>query len=65
MYASLLLGALALVLDSPTWWRLGIWVVLLVDLVIKLNYEERMLVRHFPEYAIYMAASKRLVPFIY
>jgi len=65
IYAALLLGALALVVDTPTWWRAAIWIVLLGDLLIKLHYEERMLADHFPDYAAYMQASKRLIPGIY
>jgi protein-S-isoprenylcysteine O-methyltransferase Ste14 len=65
MYAALLLGALALVLESPTPLRWGLLVVLLIDLVVKLHYEERILLDHFAGYAEYMAASKRLIPYIY
>jgi protein-S-isoprenylcysteine O-methyltransferase Ste14 len=65
MYAALLLGALALVLESPSPLRWGLWMVLLIDLAVKLHYEERMLLAHFAGYGTYMAASKRLIPYIY
>ena len=65
MYATLLLGALALVLNAPTPLRAAVWVVLLIDLVLKLNYEERLLVESFPSYTEYRQHSKRLVPFVY
>ena len=65
MYASILLGALALVLDTPTLARWAIYSVLAVDLLIKLNYEERLLLAAFPNYAAYQETSKRLIPFIY
>jgi protein-S-isoprenylcysteine O-methyltransferase Ste14 len=65
MYATLLLGALALVLNAPTPLRVAVWVVLLIDLVLKLTYEERLLVGSFPSYAEYRRHSKRLVPFVY
>ncbi len=65
MYASILLGALALVLDTPTLLRWLIYAVLVVDLLVKLTYEERLLLAAFPHYAGYQAASKRLIPFIY
>jgi protein-S-isoprenylcysteine O-methyltransferase Ste14 len=65
MYAALLLGTLALVLDSPSALHWSLWIVLLIDLVIKLHYEERMLRGHFEGYAAYMAASKRLIPYLY
>lgn len=65
MYAALLLGALALVLDSPSTLRWILWIVLLIDLLIKLHYEERMLQEHFGGYEAYMAISKRLIPYLY
>ena len=65
MYTALLLGTLALVLDSPSVLRWSLWIVLLIDLVIKLHYEERMLVEHFAGYSAYMAGSKRLIPYLY
>lgn len=65
MYASILLGTLALVLDTPALLRWAIWAVLLVDLVLKLNYEEALLVAHHPEYAVLQQKTKRLAPFIY
>jgi len=65
MYATLLLGSLALVLNEPTLLRAVVWVVLLIDLVLKLTYEERLLVESFPSYAEYRQHSKRLVPFVY
>ena len=65
MYATLLLGTLALVLDSPSTLRWSLWIVLLIDLLIKLRYEERMLLEHFRGYGAYMAGSKRLIPYLY
>jgi protein-S-isoprenylcysteine O-methyltransferase Ste14 len=65
MYAALLLGTLALVLDASTPVRWGLWLVLLIDLLVKLHYEERLLMEHFEGYRVYMAASKRLVPLLY
>jgi protein-S-isoprenylcysteine O-methyltransferase Ste14 len=65
MYATLLLGALALVLNAPTPFRIALWLVLLVDLVLKLTYEERLLVQSFPSYAGYQQRTKRLVPLVF
>ena len=65
MYTALLLGTLALVLDSPSTLRWSLWIVLLIDLLIKLRYEERMLLEHFGGYGAYMAGSKRLIPYLY
>lgn len=65
MYASLLLGALALVADAPSLLRWVLWIVLLADLLVKLHYEEEMLAAHFADYAAYQSSSRRLIPFVY
>jgi protein-S-isoprenylcysteine O-methyltransferase Ste14 len=65
MYAAVLLGTLALVLAQPSPLRWALWLILLADLVVKLHYEERLLLEHFAEYEAYMAASKRLIPYLY
>lgn len=65
MYATLLLGSLALVLNEPSVARGAVWMVLLVDLVLKLSYEEHLLAQSFATYEAYRRTSKRLVPFVY
>jgi protein-S-isoprenylcysteine O-methyltransferase Ste14 len=65
MYAALLLLSLALVLNAPSWWRGLVWLLLLVNLLVKLNYEESLLAKLHPEYSSYQAQSRRLVPFLY
>ena len=65
MYTAVLLGALALILADLTWLRALLWILLLVDLVVKIEYEERLLATAFGEYNAYRSATKRLIPFIY
>jgi len=65
MYAALLLTTLPLVVHTPTGLRVLVWLVLLVDLVLKLNYEEGLLREALPGYADYQRESYRLVPFLY
>lgn len=65
MYASILLGALAVVLNEAMPLRWLIYALLVVNLLVKLTYEERLLVAAFPLYADYQKTSKRLLPFIY
>ncbi|MDD5169713.1 MAG: methyltransferase [Syntrophales bacterium] len=64
MYTAVLLVSWALILDDITLPRLIIGVVLTVDLIIKMLYEESLLKRHFPQYAAYMKTTKRLIPFL-
>jgi protein-S-isoprenylcysteine O-methyltransferase Ste14 len=65
MYLALLLTTLPLIISAPSWWRWLFWLLLLADLVVKIEYEERLLVKHFSEYAVYQQQTKRLVPYLY
>ena len=65
MYLSVLVTALALVATTPTPSRIGMWGVLLVDLIWKLQHEEALLAARFPEYPDYRQRTKRLIPFVY
>lgn len=65
MYSAVLLLGLGLVMGAPSPLRWGLWLVLLADLVVKLNYEERLLGRRFSGYQAYRQRTWRIVPFLY
>lgn len=65
MYSSLLLACLGLVMGAPGPLRWLLWLALLANLVIKLNYEERLLARRFSDYPAYQRRTWRIVPLIY
>ncbi len=65
MYSSLIVITGALVADSFSWLRFDLWVVLIIVLMAKLSYEERLLTEAFSGYSEYMNRTKRLVPFIF
>jgi protein-S-isoprenylcysteine O-methyltransferase Ste14 len=65
MYTALLLGSLALVLEAPAPLRIALWLILLIDLLIKLTYEERLLMRDLAGYAEHRRRTKRLLPFVF
>lgn len=65
MYTSVILFAIGAVHMQYTLYRLMAAVLLIVVLIIKLNYEEKLLLKKFPEYKNYMNSSWRLVPYIY
>jgi protein-S-isoprenylcysteine O-methyltransferase Ste14 len=65
MYAALLLASLALVADTYSFLRLAVWLVLLLDIAVKLTYEEHLLDQAFAEYSVYRRETKRLIPFIF
>ena len=65
MYLALLLVTLPLVVADFSIFRMAIWLVLLVDLLMKLNYEEGLLTARLKGYSEYRQKSYRLIPFIY
>lgn len=65
MYLALLLVVGALVLALPTWLRLLLWILLLVDILLKIAYEEMLLATHYSTYATYQSQTKRLLPWLY
>lgn len=65
MYTALLLVTLPLIANSFSIFRLSMWLLLLVDLLFKLNYEEEMLKHALPGYAQYRETSYRMIPFVY
>ena len=65
MYLALLLVTLPLVVAEFSIFRVAIWLVLLVDLLLKLNYEEGLLTAKLQGYSEYKQKSYRLIPFIY
>lgn len=65
MYASLIVICGALVAADFTWFRLALLAALIVDLAVKLRYEEGLLSDHYDAYRAYMGRSKRLVPFVW
>jgi protein-S-isoprenylcysteine O-methyltransferase Ste14 len=65
MYTSLFIVAIPLIIVQFTYFRLFVLMILCIDLIIKLIYEERLLVKHFPEYAGYKQKSWRILPWIW
>ena len=65
MYLALLITTLPLVISDFSSLRLVFWFILLVDLVIKMRYEEGLLQEQFPEYIHYQTQTARVLPGIY
>ena len=65
MYSAVLLTFLPFILDQPSVILIIVFMALLITLLIKLNYEEKLLQSHFKDYTIYSKNSWRLIPFIY
>ena len=64
MYSAVLLTIWPLIIDQYSLLRLTAGLILTIDLIIKMLYEESLLRKHFAGYEIYMRETKRLIPFI-
>jgi len=64
MYTSVLAVCLGLLLSGVSLLRLGVFLVLLVDICVKIRFEEGLLEKRFAEYKSYKESSKKLVPYI-
>ncbi|MEO8210776.1 MAG: isoprenylcysteine carboxylmethyltransferase family protein [bacterium] len=65
IYTSLILITLIWIINDFSFMRLGVWILLFVILNIKLEYEEKILTKQFPEYKDYKRNTNKLIPFIY
>jgi protein-S-isoprenylcysteine O-methyltransferase Ste14 len=65
MYTAVLLFTAGISIDYPNWEKVIIWLILLIVLIIKLHWEDRMLNQQFPEYRTYQQKSFKLVPYLY
>lgn len=65
MYLCVLLMGLSLVLSHLTFFRIILILVLLVDLILKINLEEKNLKVRFKDYLSYQKKTYRLIPFVY
>lgn len=65
MYTSILLALTPLLIDHYTLFRFIVMMVLTINLVIKLHYEEGLLKAHFRNYPNYMKATNRMIPCVF
>ncbi len=63
MYTSVLLSCLALVLSNPHWIAQFVMTVLLINLILKSNFEEKLLLKRFKDYSKYRQKTGRFFPF--
>ena len=64
MYSSVLLTMWPLIIDQYSLSRLMAGLILTIDLIIKMLFEESLLIKHFAGYETYMRETKRLIPFV-
>ncbi len=65
MYLSILLFFLPLIIHQPSIALLVTYSVLTLTLLIKLHYEEHLLIQTLNSYSHYQTHTKKLIPFLY
>lgn len=65
MYTAVLLFTAGLSIAYFYWYKVVIWLILLIVLLFKLHWEEKMLVQQFPNYQHYRTKSYKLIPLLY
>lgn len=65
MYSCVLLATLMIVIDDFSIVRISVWLILFIDLYLKLIYEEKLIIDRNTDYLIYKRGTKRLIPFIH
>ena len=65
MYFAIILTITPLIINYYDWIRSLVGLIILIDLIFKLNYEEKLLLNNFSEYKNYTKNTFRLIPFIY
>jgi protein-S-isoprenylcysteine O-methyltransferase Ste14 len=65
MYTSLITFSLAYLIDVFSVYRFILFSLLLLTLILKLNFEEKLLIERFPAYKEYISKTFRILPFIY
>ncbi len=64
MYTSVLLSCLAFTLSNPHWMAQLMMLILLINLILKSNFEEKLLLKHFKEYSEYRQKTGLFLPFL-
>ena len=65
MYSAVLLVCLGFLIMNVNVVSGAVYMVLVADLLLKLRYEEKLLLKHFTEYRDYMNKTKRLIPLVF
>lgn len=65
MYMAVLMVTISWVFNRFDLITVSMWILLLIDLILKLRYEEELLKKEFDSYESYMKKTKRLLPYLY
>lgn len=65
MYLAVLITALGLLLMDVSFARVLVFLILIANLLVKIRYEEDLLIKRFAEYKSYKESSKKLIPYLF
>jgi len=65
MYFAQIIAIIPLIVEHFTYYRLIAILLLTIVLLVKIEYEEKLLLTHFEGYGEYRKKTKKLIPFIY
>jgi len=65
MYLAQVIAVIPLIYESFSYWRLAVLLLLIIVLTIKIEYEEKRLLKHFKGYSDYKKTSNKVIPFVY
>ncbi|PLX07296.1 MAG: hypothetical protein C0598_13265 [Marinilabiliales bacterium] len=65
MYTAQIVAIIPLVAESFSYYRLAVLFILTTVLIIKIEFEEKQLLKHFEGYKEYKKTTKKLIPYIY
>lgn len=65
MYATVISVTLIWVFFSFSFFRLAVYILLLINMVVKIFYEENILKNYFEGYKEYTIRTKRIIPFVF
>ncbi len=65
IYTAVLMIIGGYVINTPSLVNIILYLILIIDLIIKLKYEEKLLLKRFIDYNDYMKKTKALIPYLY
>jgi len=65
MYTAQIIAVIPLIVEHFTYNRLIVISILTTVLLVKIEFEEKLLIKHFEGYSEYRKKTKKLIPFIY
>lgn len=65
MYMAILITVVPILINYFSIFRLAVFIILTVNLILKIKHEEKLLIKHFPNYYEVHSKTKKLLPFIW